>query len=922
MKKIKLILLLKKKKLNELDTTEKMLIPGSSRHQGKTSFVEHRTFFHLYHSFHRLWIFLFMMFQGLTILAFNNGKLNAKTLREVLSLGPTFVVMKFFESVLDIFMMYGAYSTTRRSAVSRIFLRFLWFSLASVFITFLYVKALQEESNINGNSVVFRLYVIVIGIYAGVQFFISFLMRIPACHRLTNQCDRFPLISFVKWLRQERHYVGRGMYERSSDFIKYMLFWLVILSAKFAFAYFLQIRPLVDPTRAIIKEDNINYSWHDFVSKNNHNALTVVSVWAPVVAIYLLDIYVFYTLVSAVYGFLLGARDRLGEIRSLEALHRLFEQFPRAFMDTLHVPLPNRSSHQSSVQVVEKNKVDAARFAPFWNEIIRNLREEDYVTNFEMELLLMPKNSGDLPLVQWPLFLLASKKSVFEPKHVTRPVAINTNREQQEHLQKAWVGRLKNRGMFERVEEELRWVFDPEVIPCYWGDDWVILHNLQESKASQLISEESRSGSTPLLDLQKWSKEIRPTHRLAWVLLWGLPPNAWEPEYMGQVVAEIGDMVEVHEMVEHRRRIDVAKILIRTKLKPGIQTDLKVLIDGAENLLHVVEDISGIGRTTRLNQPATWFPPSPFSTEPNSPATARADTLGDDSTCAFSDGCSDDGDGGCSTFGDQPQSLLTSKDRQTQTHGRRCLDRSFDSIDDVDQPQPDRPILYNLMTVEDAEPNVSVNGQTLLKGNVLNAVVQGVNREATFLVDKPGSRHCGTKAGQQSCTSEEFSVAVAPASESHQEMQSPNIAILPAPPNQLEDRGDIPLGQSEVCFQKEKEELGLRPQGPNPDAATRFYVRRKVCMGSKGQAQVKLKPFLESPISLNEGQTSTAPILTPNNNYQDFNPGHFNSTLEKQCALATEMGLTHGEDIQKLMLDMENRDKKAAVELGIKMTQS
>ncbi|KAL5196222.1 Callose synthase 9 [Glycine soja] len=335
-----------------LPRSKRMLISGSSRHQGKTSFVEHRTFFHLYHSFHRLWIFLFMMFQGLTILAFNDGKFNAKTLREILSLGPTFVVMKLFESVLDIFMMYGAYSTTRRLAVSRIFLRFLWFSLASVFITFLYVKALQEESKSNGNSVVFRLYVIVIGIYAGVQFFISFLMRIPACHRLTNQCGRWPLVHFVKWLRQERHYVGRGMYERSSDFIKYMLFWLVILSGKFAFAYFLQIRPLVKPTKAIIIADNINYSWHDFI--------------------YLLDIYVFYTLVSAVYGFLLGARDRLGE-------------------------------------VVENSKADAARFAPFWNEIIRNLREEDYVTNFEMELLLMPRNSGDLPLVQWPLFLLASK---------------------------------------------------------------------------------------------------------------------------------------------------------------------------------------------------------------------------------------------------------------------------------------------------------------------------------------------------------------------------------------------------------------------------------------------------------------------------------------------------------------------------------
>jgi hypothetical protein len=33
--------------------------------------------------------------------------------------------------------------------------------------------------------------------------------------------------------------------------------------------------------------------------------------------IYLLDIHVFYTVMSAIYGFLLGARDRLGEVASL-----------------------------------------------------------------------------------------------------------------------------------------------------------------------------------------------------------------------------------------------------------------------------------------------------------------------------------------------------------------------------------------------------------------------------------------------------------------------------------------------------------------------------------------------------------------------------------------------------------------------------
>uniref|UniRef100_A0A0E0CUB0 1,3-beta-glucan synthase n=1 Tax=Oryza meridionalis TaxID=40149 RepID=A0A0E0CUB0_9ORYZ len=63
----------------------------------------------------------------------------------------------------------------------------------------------------------------------------------------------------------------------------------------------------------------------------------------------------------------------------------------------------------SSSQHSELNKFDASKFAPFWNEIVRNMREEDYINNTELDLLLMPKNNGSLPIVQWPLFLLASK---------------------------------------------------------------------------------------------------------------------------------------------------------------------------------------------------------------------------------------------------------------------------------------------------------------------------------------------------------------------------------------------------------------------------------------------------------------------------------------------------------------------------------
>ncbi|KAJ0623738.1 putative 1,3-beta-glucan synthase [Helianthus annuus] len=389
--------------------SKSLLKTNATKRRGKTSFVEHRTFFHLYHSFHRLWIFLFMMFQALAIIAFNDGDLDSNTLRLLLSLGPTFFVMKLFQSALDIVIMYGAYSTTRLLAVSRIFVRFIWFTFITIFICFLYVKGLRDTTNSISGSIVFKIYIIVLGIYAGIQFFWSSMSRIPSCHRLFNRCDNSSVVRLVKWIHQEHYYVGRGMYEATTDYIMYMLFWLVVLGGKFAFAYFLQIKPLVEPTRTIIDIKDVRYSWHDFVSKNNHNALTIASLWAPVFSIYLLDIHIFYTIISAVVGFLLGARDRLGEIRSLDAVHKLFERFPEAFMDNLHIPLSTRTSLTLTNQVQEKNKFDAARFAPFWNEIVKSLREEDYITNLEMELLQMPKNTGFVHMVQWPLFLLASK---------------------------------------------------------------------------------------------------------------------------------------------------------------------------------------------------------------------------------------------------------------------------------------------------------------------------------------------------------------------------------------------------------------------------------------------------------------------------------------------------------------------------------
>ncbi|KAK6123689.1 hypothetical protein DH2020_042571 [Rehmannia glutinosa] len=414
--------------------------------------------------------------QALSIIAFNDGKLNLNTFKTLLSIGPTFAVMNFLEmelvacyiGCLDVVLMFGAYTTARGMAISRIVIRFLWCGLSSVFVLYVYLKLLAERNRNTSDSFYFRIYVLVLGVYAGVR---------------------------------ERYFVGRGLVEKTTDYISYFMFAGVTADVSHGED---KIKPLVQPTRIIINLPRLQYSWHDLISKNNNNALTVASLWAPVVA--------FPVAQDAGYS-----QASLREIRSIEMVHKRFESFPEAFVKNLvspqikRLPFDRQSSqvyikfgqvayvsilkklvewtmqlqfsssvicvsdvatplccfsemslgdslnfsevkmlvlrlelkpssiHQLYVNILvcgssasypdisavsglrkdielitsttshDNNKAYAAIFSPFWNEIIKSLREEDYISNREMDLLSMPSNTGSLKLVQWPLFLLSSK---------------------------------------------------------------------------------------------------------------------------------------------------------------------------------------------------------------------------------------------------------------------------------------------------------------------------------------------------------------------------------------------------------------------------------------------------------------------------------------------------------------------------------
>ncbi|EPS63560.1 hypothetical protein M569_11224, partial [Genlisea aurea] len=103
-------------------------------------------------------------------------------------------------------------------------------------------------------------------------------------------------------------------------------------------------------------------------------------------------------------------------IRTLGMLRSRFQSLPGAFNACL---IPEEKAKKKGWKAFFSNKFEvipsskekeAARFAQLWNTIITSFREEDLISNREMDLLLVPYWADrDLELMQWPPFLLASK---------------------------------------------------------------------------------------------------------------------------------------------------------------------------------------------------------------------------------------------------------------------------------------------------------------------------------------------------------------------------------------------------------------------------------------------------------------------------------------------------------------------------------
>jgi len=96
-------------------------------------------------------------------------------------------------------------------------------------------------------------------------------------------------------------------------------------------------------------------------------------------------------------------------------------------------------------------------------------------------------------------------------------MCLNIQKTRNKWLNEAWVGRLKNLALFDRVEDDLQWDIGAYVSPKYMGDDMVLLLGLTKAKAQQMMEEEKEGGDTSFYSLEKWNLRLRTGHRMTWV---------------------------------------------------------------------------------------------------------------------------------------------------------------------------------------------------------------------------------------------------------------------------------------------------------------------------------------------------------------------------------------------------------------------
>ncbi|KAL7607018.1 hypothetical protein Lser_V15G15427 [Lactuca serriola] len=598
----------------------------SGKKKPKTNFVEVRTFLHLYRSFDRMWMFLILCFQAMVIVAWHGdgsifGIFDDGVFESILSMFITSAVLNFFQAGLDIILSFNAWRSLKRTQILRYLLKFTIAAFWVVILPIGYSRSVSNPtgvvkffSTLGGNGRDESLYNYLVAIYLAPTILSALLFMFPPLRRSMERSN-WRVAVLLMWWAQPKLYVGRGMHEGMFSLLKYTLFWILLLLSKFAFSYYVEILPLVAPTKTIMNMSVSKYEWHEFFPNVTHNIGVVISIWGPIVMIYFMDAQIWYAIFATIIGGIYGAFSHLGEIRTLGMLRSRFDSVPSAFYERL-VPMQKEEHKRDPLENDSLVRKNIAKFSQVWNEFIFSLRMEDLISNSERDLLLVPYTTSVVPVIQWPPFLLASKI----------PIALD--------MAKDFKGK-EDADLFRKISNDD--YMHSAVIECYQtlkgilygildddGDKMIIRHICNEIDTSiqtRLFLSKFRMSGLPSLNdkLEKFLSHLLTEY-----------DNA--EKYTSQIINVLQDLMEVitqdvmingHEILEsvhsHLQDNDKKERFVRINLRLTRVKSWKEKVVRLHLLMTVKESAINVPMNLEARRRITFFTNSLYMKMPNAP---------------------------------------------------------------------------------------------------------------------------------------------------------------------------------------------------------------------------------------------------------------------------------------------------------------
>ncbi|KAG6505505.1 hypothetical protein ZIOFF_037861 [Zingiber officinale] len=267
-------------------------------------------------------------FAAMIIIAWNGGSsaiFDGEVVRKVLSIFITAAILKLGQAVLDVIFNWKARRRMSYLAKLRYVLKVI---SAAVWVIILPVTYAYSWRNPTGLARAIKgwlgdgqnqpsLYILALVLYLLPNMLAILLFLFPFLRRFLERSN-YKIVTLLMWWSQPHLYVGRGMHESSWSLFKYTVFWVLLISTKLAFSFYIEINPLVKPTKDIMSQQITTYQWHEFFPRANNNIVAVIVLWAPIVLVYFMDTQIWYSIFSTLVGGIYGACLRLGEVEISE----------------------------------------------------------------------------------------------------------------------------------------------------------------------------------------------------------------------------------------------------------------------------------------------------------------------------------------------------------------------------------------------------------------------------------------------------------------------------------------------------------------------------------------------------------------------------------------------------------------------------